>query len=248
MDALPILRISPLLCGPAFVGGLTTRRGFPSATAGAGDAAAQRTESDRAALRERLADVLGVSVARLAWSRQVHGAQALKVARPGLQGEADALVCADPALVLLVSVADCCPVLAWDSAAGAFGAAHAGWRGLACGVLGALIAALAGAGARPDRVRAWIGPSIGPCCFEIGAEVAVQFDGSCVRAAGPLERPHLDLRRASALQLAAAGVAPERIQACPDCTACRTELYFSYRRDRGICGRHLAYITRGGPA
>lgn len=235
------MRTHPWLAGEAPRGGLSTRVGFPATVDG------DDPERERAALRRALADTLGPRAVKLAWAKQVHGAEVVQVRDAGQQGEADALVARSPGPVLLVSVADCCPVLAWDSVSGVYGVAHAGWRGLAKGVLQRFARELAQRGADLARVRAWIGPSIGPCCFEVGPEVAGEFEAASVvlpvATTSTKARPHVDLRAASALRLAREGIAPERIAVCPDCTACRGELYFSFRRDRGICGRHLGYLT-----
>jgi YfiH family protein len=90
-------------------------------------------------------------------------------------GEADGLVAARPGLALLVTVADCLPVFLFEPASGVVGALHAGWRGIAGGVLEAGIEAARAAGASPGAIRVAIGPGIGPCCFEIGPEVEARF-------------------------------------------------------------------------
>jgi YfiH family protein len=166
------------------------------------------------------------------------------VERGGFQGEGDALVSADPTLVLLVAVADCNPVLVWEEAGPLFACAHAGWRGLRAGIVEATIRTLLERGARSPRLRAWIGPSISVDHFEVDEDVAALFPTPYRQRRTQWAKSHLDLKRAAGDRLIQAGVAGERIAICPDCTHGRPELYFSYRRDRGICGRHLAYITR----
>jgi YfiH family protein len=236
-----LVRTHPWLATGAPYGGLSTKVGFPSALDGADP------DQDRATLRLSLARALAREDAAYAWARQVHGGHVLQVNAGGLQGEADALVSRAPGPVLLVSVADCCPVLAWDTATGVYGVAHAGWRGVVAGVLDHFSRSLVERGAELSRVRAWIGPSIGPCCFEVGHDVAAQFEqlggGAPDERAAAGTRPHIDLRAACSRQLFQAGIAPERVAVCPDCTACRGDLYFSFRRDRGICGRHLGYLA-----
>lgn len=120
-----------------------------------------------------LASELGIS-SEWAWVRQVHGAGVVAVTEPGLAGEADAVITVEPGLPVAVSVADCLPV-AVIGASGA-GMAHAGWRGVVAGVVDATVAAMVDAGAEPHT--AVIGPGIGPCCFEVGPDVAQRFDGS----------------------------------------------------------------------
>lgn len=115
---------------------------------------------------------LGIA-AEWAWMRQVHGGSVLSVTGPGLAGEADALITEKPDLPLAVRTADCVPVVIHSEAAVAV--VHAGWRGLAAGVLRTALAALGDGGDTPRRAA--IGPSIGPCCYEVGAEVIEALGG-----------------------------------------------------------------------
>jgi len=170
----------------------------------------------------------------MAWLRQVHSARVLDAARAGCAGEGDALVVAHGGLAATVAIADCVPVLL--AGAGRAAAVHAGWRGLAGGVVPAA--------ARRFAVRAaWIGPAIGPCCYEVGEDVAaavVTASAASVRRAGPSGRPHLDLQLAAACQLEALGV--REIQVLRHCTRCRAEWLESHRRDGARAGRNLASI------
>jgi YfiH family protein len=186
-----------------------------------------------------VADVAGIAVPRLAWAQQVHGASVL-AARPGLCGPGDALITAERGLALAIATADCVPVLL---AAGATVAAvHAGWRGLVAGVIGAAVERL---GHDASGIRAWIGPAIGPCCYEVGEEVATAIDGAgrgdAVLRRDARPRPHLDLHAAARLELAACGV--RAVQALAICTRCSPALW-SYRRDGTAAGRNLAFIWR----
>jgi purine-nucleoside/S-methyl-5'-thioadenosine phosphorylase / adenosine deaminase len=188
----------------------------------------------------------GQALAR-AWARQIHSATVLPVDGPGLAGEGDALLSRTPDLALTVVTADCVPVLL---AAGEWVAAvHAGWRGIAAGVVGAAAKRLAIAGAPPAAAwTAWIGPAIGGCCYEVGPEVADQVAAASGREAvvawPDAPRPHLDLARAVALQLAAAGVGAVRSRVT--CTRCDAERLYSYRRDGRGAGRNLALIWKRG--
>lgn len=235
----PVIRVLPPGLSQPFGGGMTTRLGFEGTPAEAGASARPRA-------RGQLADLLGRPPSDLAWLAQVHGARVAVADGGGAQGEGDALVSADPGQVLVISVADCCPVLLWDGPSGVFGIAHAGWRGLVAGVLPATVGTMVRLGARAQTMRAWIGPSIGPCCFEVGEEVAGRFEADCVRPPGRdgRTRSHVDLRRAGVRALVKAGVDPGRIGAAPDCTACRDDLYWSYRRDGASSGRQLAFLHR----
>ena len=172
--------------------------------------------------------------------RQVHSARVATVTAPGPHGEGDALITAAHGLALSVITADCVPVLV--ATTGAVAAIHAGWRGLAAGVVPAALSALPGL---PGEARAWLGPTIGPCCYEVSEEVAgevVAASGPEVSRPGPAGRPHLDLRLAATLQLAAAGVSS--VRALGPCTRCRPELSWSYRREGRAAGRNIAYVWR----
>lgn len=172
--------------------------------------------------------------------RQVHSARVVTVDTPGPHGEGDALVTTARGLALSVITADCVPVLVATPAAVA--AIHAGWRGLAAGVIPAALRELPGLAA---GARAWLGPAIGPCCYEVSEEVAAEVTAASAPDAavpGPAGRPHLDLRRAAALQLAAAGVEP--VLALGPCSRCHPELSWSYRREGRAAGRNIAYVWR----
>lgn len=193
-----------------------------------------------AANRELLAGVIG---ARPVWLEQVHAATVLRL-REGIApgGPADASIATEPGLVCAVQVADCLPVLFVADGARAVGAAHAGWRGLAGGVVEATLAALCKAArCAPAQVQAWLGAGIGPASFEVGADVLAAF------SAERPERfvPHApgkwlaDLPGLARDRLAAAGV--ERISGGRWCTFAETSRFFSYRRNR-ITGRMAAAV------
>jgi hypothetical protein len=173
-----------------------------------------------------------------AWLRQEHGARVL-AAHAGDCGAGDALVVRVPGLAAVVATADCVPILAIGRDAVAV---HAGWRGIVAGIVPRAIEALD----RSEPLAAWIGPSIGPCCYEVGEEVARAVEAACaarVRAAvSPAGRPRVDLRRAVAAQLVAAGV--EAVHVVDQCTRCRLEWLSSHRRDGEMAERNLALLWR----
>jgi YfiH family protein len=109
----------------------------------------------------------------VAYPHQVHGAGVLVVTRPGRHGEADALVTTTPGVAVGVATADCVPVVI--EGAGFAAVAHAGWRGVVAGVVEATLDAVAALGLTAERAA--IGPAIGPCCYEVGPEVADRFPG-----------------------------------------------------------------------
>jgi hypothetical protein len=160
--------------------------------------------------------------------------------------EGDALVTRRPGIALGVWVADCAPILIADDRSGALAAVHAGWRGTAAGVLRAAIGVLRGTlGAHPSDLRVAIGPSIGPCCFEVGEEVVdalLRADAGAEACVLPGVKRRVDLVEANRRQALECGVAPQRIQAAGLCTFCRGDLLASYRRDRHSAGRMAAII------
>ncbi len=166
----------------------------------------------------------------VAWAKQIHSARVLP-AHPGHCGEGDALFGDAPDLALSVVTADCVPVLL--AGPNGLAAVHAGWRGLVGGVISATLERLGGADI------AWIGPTIGPCCYEVGEEVAEQFPAEAV-VPGPADRPHLDLVAAARQQLK--GVEEVRIVAI--CTKCAADRLYSYRREGKGVGRNVAFIWK----
>lgn len=184
--------------------------------------------------------------------RQVHGARVLRLgpAAPAAGEEADAIVAhrADrPVGVPIVRTADCLPILLADSGSAAVATVHAGWRGTAAGVVRKAVDELRRMGIPAERLVAAIGPGIGPCCYEVGPEVESAAAAALTGAHPPLAAGrHLDLALANRLQLREAGVRDRAIHAAPWCTACRPDLFHSYRRDGPGAGRALACI--GWPA
>jgi polyphenol oxidase len=160
--------------------------------------------------------------ARLAQGRQVHGTRVV-VDGQGIE-DADGQVTTARGVAATVLVADCLPVAL--AGADGVGVVHAGWRGLAAGVLEAGVEAT-------GAVAAAIGPGIGPCCYEVGDDV---------RAAFGTQGPTLDLKAVARARLHAAGV--QEIHDCGLCTACDPERFFSHRRDRGVTGRQAGLAWR----
>jgi hypothetical protein len=158
-------------------------------------------------------------------------------------GEGDGLVTAEPGVVLAVLTADCAPVLLADPAARVVGAVHAGWRGLAAGVVEAAVAALAGLGADPAATVGLVGPAVGGCCYEVGDDVRAAVGDRYPAALATTRdgRPSLDPAAAAAAALAGAGIAEVRVAG--ECTYDLAERFFSHRRDRGVTGRQAGLIA-----
>jgi len=175
----------------------------------------------------------------VAWLKQIHSNVAL-AGSAGNCGEGDGLFTDRAGLALAVATADCVPVLVAGSD-GRIAAIHAGWRGLVNGVIATTLRAMS-EGDPGGGLRAWIGPAIGPCCYEVGDEVAeavVAASGPEVARPGPSGKPHLDLVAAARIQLARASC-----ETVPHCTRCESERLWSYRRLGKGAGRNLAFIWR----
>jgi YfiH family protein len=166
--------------------------------------------------------------------------------KPGVLGDeqyCDALVSRTPKILLMVKTADCVPILLGDPKIGAFAAIHAGWRGTSSSVVRRAIEQLQNEyGTRPEDLRAAIGPAANSCCYEVGSEVIRVFKERFPQSDHlftPTRDGHarIDLHAANRDQLLSAGVAPDRIHIAPLCTMDRTDLFFSYRREKKLHGR-----------
>jgi polyphenol oxidase len=186
--------------------------------------------------------------ARPQWLRQVHGAQVVRLHAGGVaDGTADASWTTDAGVACTVLVADCLPVLFAGHDGQAVAAAHAGWRGLAAGVLERTVEALhQGAGVQAEALWAWLGPCIGPRAFEVGPDVLEAFPGfesHFVARPRPDGSPRwlADLAGIAAARLRAVGV--HEIHLDGGCTVERRSDFFSFRRD-GVTGRMAAAVWR----
>lgn len=234
-------QLVPAWSAPARVrAAMTTRAGGVSAGAWASLNLATHVGDDPAAVsenRRRLRTVLELPT-EPGWLEQVHGARVAVLPRSDAQ-PADASVCFTPGNVCAVLVADCLPVFLASRDGDRVGIAHAGWRGLAGGVVEATIGALE---CDPSRLVAWLGPSIGPRAFEVGAEVREAFvaqdpgaEGAFI--AGRPGRWLADLPALARRRLAAAGVSA--VTGGGLCTYTDADRFYSYRRD-GTTGRMAA--------
>jgi hypothetical protein len=173
----------------------------------------------------------------LATLHQIHSDIAIYADRPGCLGDGDAILSDLPGHFVGVKTADCLPILLVDERHRAVAAVHAGWRGTVAGVVLSTLKAMAKRlEAKPGDVHAAIGPGIGPCCFEVGPEVAVQFGQS-------FQRAKVNLEQANRFQLVDAGVASERIYTLGLCTFCLAEQFHSFRRDGQKAGRMISVIS-----
>ncbi len=144
-------------------------------------------------------------------------------------------------LPLVVYYADCVPVILVDSDAGVVAAVHSGWRGTVAGITrNAVEIMMSRFGAHPANIKAAIGPSIGPCCFETGEEVALQFDEKFVVKHG--DKFKVDLWKANMDILQSCGIKEENIDVLQVCTICNSDMLYSYRVHKDSTGRMGAFI------
>jgi len=261
--------VRALICAPleedGFVNGFSTRLGGVSempanalSLAGFHDDAAENILENR---RRFLKLFPGQWALAGCW--QVHGAdvrvvQSVEDAKPAetTLGETiycDVIVSDANGVLAAVKTADCVPILLGDPGTRAFAAVHAGWRGtLATAVIVAVQRLKDEYNVKPENLRVAIGASAGPCCYEVGSEV---IDAFTTRFGGVADlftttragHAMVDLLKANRDQLQSAGVIPERIHTAPICTMCRTDLFFSYRKEKnlhGKVGRLMAIVGR----
>ena len=241
---------------------VTTRHGGESTGAFATMNLGGRTGDDPEVVkrnRARAASIVGAAPAWLTFGRQVHGARVAVVGnaeRGSVFDDTDALVTNAALVPLVILTADCAAISFFDPVHRAVGIAHAGWRGTVGRVASRTVDAMRDAfGTQPQDLVVGIGPSIGPCCYEVGSDVidAVaaafpdQVDDLLVepdmasagsfRASVNEDKKHFDLWRANEIVLRDAGVRDEHVETSRLCTSCRTDLFYSHRAEKGNTGR-----------
>ncbi|MFH1548944.1 MAG: peptidoglycan editing factor PgeF [Planctomycetota bacterium] len=201
--------------------------------------------------RRTLCEALGIDIATLTVCRQVHGSRAAVVTggnagSGGLDPESavadcDALVSNTAPAAMMILSADCPVVILWDGENRAVGVCHCGWRGILDGIISSTITTMSDAfGTRPGSLLACCAPSIGPCCYEVGRDVAERFRVAFPRSDCVAEREgraFLDLRAAVSRALEKQGLRPENIEVSEICTKCRVDEFFSYRAEGTKAGR-----------
>jgi YfiH family protein len=236
------------------VHGFLGRRGGKSAGPYASLNLSFRVGDDPQVVKDNLCDAkkaVGLHELRVVTMKQVHGDRIIEVKDRALKeaGEADGMIAAEKGIFLGVLTADCVPILFSVPGDGKLAAvAHAGWRGTLAGIAAKMVNTLKEQyGVVPDSIAAALGPTIGPCCYEIGPDVSTpmvaKWGGA---AANSLRRADgktfLDLKSLNRRILENAGIPARQIFEIGPCTSCAAEEFFSYRRDGERTGRQMSVI------
>jgi len=224
---------------PQLVAGISTRHGGVSSQVYQSLNLGVHTDDDPDAILSNLALFcadLGISPDALARSYQVHGSEIWTSVSPGYESGYDAIMTQELGIFAGVGIADCCPILLADPKQEVAAAIHAGWKGTVAQIVHKTASALIAGGSNPEDILAYIGPCISLEHFEVGDEVAEQFEFKERRGA----RWHVDLKATNAAQLQALGIS--QIEISDYCTVANNDLFFSHRKENGITGRMLAVI------
>lgn len=200
--------------------------------------------------RARICAALDVRLDSAVAAQQIHGVNVVVVGesdrgRGALSWDdaipdADALITACEDLFLLMTFADCVPIVLYDPVRVALGLVHAGWKGTVGGIVGKAVDSMVRVfGSDPRQIVAAIGPAVGPCCYEVGPDVieVIRSSGLESSALTMRDRVHFDLWAANRTQLLRAGLQESNVEVSAICPACRTHLFFSHRGERGRTGR-----------
>lgn len=191
--------------------------------------------------REIFFGSLSIGTGELAIPRQVHGATVMQVHSPGIYDSLDGLFTDRRRLFLCVTVADCVPLLLHAPDIPAVAAVHAGWKGTVARIAAQTVSEMVEElSCDPSLMHAYIGPAASVCCYQVGEEVAKQFDERFVRRTN-ISR-FVDLKAANYDQLCEAGIPPEHIEVSPACTIEESSLFHSFRRDGKQSGRMMGVI------
>lgn len=246
---------------------VTTRHGGVSTGPFASLNLGGKTEDDPQNVREnrkRTAALFEKEAKQLTFAKQIHSANIAQVPR-GYEGGAfddvDALITDAKQTPLVILTADCAAVFLYDAHNHAIGIVHAGWRGTVAGIAADTVRRMHAAfGTFPHDIMACIGPSIGPCCYEVGDEVINAVSETLpdytdevlvepdMASAGSFResvnagRKHFDLWRANEIMLADVGVPETQIEVARLCTSCRTDIFYSHRAEKGITGRFGGFM------
>jgi YfiH family protein len=186
---------------------------------------------------------LGIDESDAALSYQVHGCEILKVENACRENGFDALITNKKNLTLIVSIADCTPILIHDPIKNVIAAIHAGWRGTVAEIVFKTIERMKNEyQSNAKDCKMFVGPCIGFDRFEVGNEVADHFSGNLKRFVSSNNKYFVDLKGANKMQGIKAGIPENNIEVSELCTFCEENLFFSHRRDKGYTGRMIAVI------
>ena len=183
----------------------------------------------------------GISIDNLAIPLQRHSDIVRRADTTGEYENCDALITDKSEVALIVTIADCVPIMLFDPIHDAIGLVHAGWRGTANAIVIKTIDKMRDEFKTDTKnVLAFIGPSAGVCCYEVSEEIAVKFQNKLVNYGK--RKIFVDLKKENAFQLQQEGIVQGNIEISKHCTICEKELFHSYRRDGKIAGRMIAVI------
>jgi polyphenol oxidase len=186
-------------------------------------------------------EYLGCAYDDIAMMRQVHGKTVQVVEAGGVYPAGDGIVTSTKGVVLCVRVADCVPLLLYDTCTGVIASIHCGWRSIVSGIVQEALRVMGEyCSTNPGDVLAVLGPSAGPCCYNIGEEIACQFHQSSLDKKDG--RLYADLSAEVRERLLEAGLVGTNIELISHCTICNDSLYFSHRRDGTRTGRMVGFI------
>jgi len=187
--------------------------------------------------RERFFKTIRISERKAAIPQQVHDNRVQVITKPGFYTDTDGLITQVPGVVLTIQTADCVPIFLYEPIKRVIGLVHAGWRGTYKNITSNVInAMIKNCSAKAEKINAFFGPSIGPCCYKVGDNVIEKFSSKYIY------NNYLNLWLCLYDQLLETGCIPENIHMSRLCTACYPEWFFSHRRDNGKTGRMIAFI------
>lgn len=193
------------------------------------------------ASQKRFLSRLDIDEHDLAIPLQCHSNIVRRVESPGIYEACDALITNVKEIALMVSVADCVPILLFDPLQRAIGVIHAGWRGTVAAITRKTIEMMVSEyRTKPENLLIFVGPAAGVCCYEVGEEVAQMFRNDVIVRKGG--KTYIDLKKENGSQLCHMGVKEDNIEKNEYCTICESTLFYSYRREGRKTGRMLAII------
>ena len=201
-------------------------------------------DSKVAANRRRFCNSIGIPMESLAWVQQIHGSDIAQVDTFGEIGKFDGLISGEGGIFLTITTADCIPIFLYNKYTDTLALLHAGWRGIAKGIIPSGVEMLCGkSNSEPDGIIAALGPHIRSCCYSVSDDVADRFSSTFI-SKGKKGKWYLDLTACTVTAMRQSGVRISNIEHQGYCTSCEEEYYYSHRRDRGITGRMMALFGK----